>query len=252
MQPPWHYNRQYANKSVYWKSTDSLTIFKENLSIPEHLQYLKDHGWATDLHAISYTFNSHGFRTGEFNNELSAIALGCSFTEGIGLPINQIWPTLLSEKIKLPIWNMGVAGLSLDGCFRLFEYYTSKLNINYVFLLLPGSGRFELHQNNNIQTFIPMVEHHQDKALQNVKKLWMSNENNSYLNKKKNLLSMLKIAEHRNIKLFVKELADFHIDGSRARDMLHDGYESHINLVNLFHNDFTLGASINIHNLLDK
>lgn len=251
--PPWHQNKKFSNKKVYWKSTDSVVTFKENLKIPQHQAYLETKGWSNNLNAIEYQYNSHGFRTAEFDQQKTAIALGCSFTEGIGLPVEQTWPVLLGEKISMPIFNLGVAGLSLDGCFRLFEYYITTLNVSTAFLLMPEIFRFELHKQHSIYSFLPGVEYNQSWESETFEKTWVLSDSNSYYNRKKNILSMLKLAEDAGINLFIRSLTDFHVqEYTRARDMLHDGYESHANLANLFYDDYVKNSIVDVNYILDK
>ena len=65
---------------------------------------------------ISYQYNSKGFRDNEWPDDLSNViwCLGDSFTVGIGQPFEEIWPQLLSKKIKKPCINLGQDRCSND------------------------------------------------------------------------------------------------------------------------------------------
>ena len=68
------------------------------------------------------------------DNNVYAIALGNSFTEGMGNEIKDTWPTLLSQKIKKNIYNLGVQGyapIQFEGTFNLLK---DKINFEKIFI----------------------------------------------------------------------------------------------------------------------
>lgn len=235
---PKHHNLRLANTELFWSGTDSLSTYKENIKNTNSRDYLNAHGWLDNDKAIVYRYNSHGFRSNEFDQTPSYLALGCSFTEGIGLPLNQTWPSLLSEKISSNVWNLGVSGVGLDVCFRFLDYYLNELNILGVFVLLPNINRFELHTTRGMIWVNPHWESNDANELL-IKKLWYSHDHNSYYNRRKNVLAMERLCQVKGIKFFTRECSDLETNPpSRARDMRHDGYSGHIQVSDLFHRDF--------------
>ena len=99
-----HSNYIYKGKTQYWKGTDSKALFDQNCSNPEKKEMLQRLGWL-DTDTISYVYNSFGFRDEEFDGRVNGIALGCSQTEGIGLPEFYTWPRVLSRLTDTYIWN---------------------------------------------------------------------------------------------------------------------------------------------------
>ena len=91
------YYKEYANKSLDWLPMDTKELYEKNLK--EKYQLLKQHDWIDK--SFTYKFNSHGFRCEEFTNKPTIMVLGCSFTCGIGLPIEFIWPELISKNLNL-------------------------------------------------------------------------------------------------------------------------------------------------------
>ena len=80
-------NYAEQNKTLYWKASDTENKFKTKLKEkPEAVSYWKDK-------SIEYRYNNYGFRTyDDFNKDDEGIVcLGCSFTEGIGLPLEYNW-----------------------------------------------------------------------------------------------------------------------------------------------------------------
>jgi hypothetical protein len=237
--PPKHFNSQLANKELFWCGSDNLSNYKQNIQKAETRKYLNEQGWLHDQTAISYSYNQQGFRSDNFDLSPSYIALGCSFTEGVGLPIEQTWPFLLSKKLSKNIWNLGVGGTGLDTCFRLLDYYINELNILGVFLLTPDTSRFEIHTLNGTICYSPHWDNLNNPGELLIKKLWYSNDDNSYYNKRKNLLAIEQLCYSKGIKLILRESSDLSTTPpSRARDMMHDGYQGHIQVANLFFNDF--------------
>jgi hypothetical protein len=106
--------------------------------------------------AITYTYNECGFRSDSFelDSELSVVFLGCSISEGIGLPLNEVWCHLAVEKLRaatgknIAYWNLSMAGCGLDTCVRAYYAYAEQLKPQYVFALFPGYRR-EFYFNNN-------------------------------------------------------------------------------------------------------
>lgn len=97
---------------------------------------------------LSYKMNSHGFRIDEEmpteKKPRSIITLGCSCTLGVGMPVGQIWPTLLGNTLKVKAYNLGVAFGSLDQAFRLLLTWLPKIRSKDVFLLEPPGVRYEI------------------------------------------------------------------------------------------------------------
>lgn len=100
---------------------------------------------------IEYKFNSHGFRCDEFNldSELPIVFLGCSQTEGLGLPLEDMWSynlvRILRIKTKklIPYWNLALTGSGIDTQARFLYEFCKEKQIKYVFALMPTLERRE-------------------------------------------------------------------------------------------------------------
>jgi hypothetical protein len=90
-----------------------------------------------DSVAIKYNFNSYGYRCNEFNNQ-EILILGCSHTEGHGLPIELTWPYLLSKKMNQDYINLAKGG---DGAqaqvTKAFQFFKEFYNPKYIFAVFP-------------------------------------------------------------------------------------------------------------------
>ena len=232
---PKHNNSKYANKTLYWSGSDKLTQWQHHMTDPKYFQFFKENNWEQP-EAITYQYNSHGFRCAEFNDTPSYLALGCSFTEGVGLAIEQSWPALLAQQLNQPVINLGVGASSLDTCFRLLDYYIDKLNILGVFVLEPPPDRFELFESGAPYGYCPQLHYTPHQEL--IYKQWILSDNNSYYNIKKNKYAMQCICNNNNIKLvslpFTALCIKVDFISGYARDLMHPGPSSHIRVTDNF------------------
>lgn len=111
--------------------------------------------------SFSYTYNSHGFRSAEFDSpsQLPIVFLGCSFTEGTGLPIEATWAFQILEKIRLktgkviPFWNLAVAGTGIDTAASVLHTYIDQLKPKHIFFLRPPWYRrqFKINEDSPLE-----------------------------------------------------------------------------------------------------
>ena len=222
----------HSNRQLFWCDMDHEDRWHTNMRTPDKFKILASNGWdKSDI--ITYKFNSHGFRCDEFSQEPGILTLGCSFTGGVGLPEDKIWPTLVANQLNLKLWNFGVGSASMDSCFRLLNHYISKLNVKIVFFLTPGKNRFELFlPDGNIKWAIPGQQN-----IDNYQKNWYQNDQNSLQNYQKNIMAIRYLCQKNSVKLVEKNsfdhllqvpgLTEFARATDRARDLDHPGALSH-------------------------
>lgn len=219
-----HFWTKYKNTIQYWIGTDSQEQFEQNLKDQTRRAQLEKYGFDS-AESVVYQFNSHGFRTAEFTDELCFISLGCSITAGVGLPIEQTWPARVAESVKLPCRNLAVGAASMNTCMRLLYHYVDYLNPQFVLLLRPNPQRLELFDHQQIVNLLPAR-----LDIPAIQKIWYSNDINAEMNFIKNTLAIEKICQDRNIKLIIKDVGtDIETEKSQldrfpaARDLSHPG-----------------------------
>ena len=91
------FNGMQYGKTYDWYPPDTKKKFEESNS-----EY-----WDED--SITYRVNSHGFRGDDLHpiKSDSFIALGCSFTFGVGVTADQTWPSVLSKSLDMHGYNLG-------------------------------------------------------------------------------------------------------------------------------------------------
>jgi hypothetical protein len=179
---------------------------------------------------ISYKFNKNGFRT--YNFELDCkeinIALGCSQTLGVGLPVEMTWPFLIERETNTKTFNLGLGGASSDTVARLLTNISGLFDIANVYILWPSDCRFENYIENDIVEILP-----NRAALEQV---WYMNQSNSQQRFYKNQVIVHNLQRLHNFKLHELhyDTTNWRIRGDLARDQIHSGYKSNLNLVKLF------------------
>lgn len=230
---PGHPYLPMANKTSFWSGWDSKETFDKHCANPDTFNRLKQLGW-DDPEAITYQYNSQGFRCPEFTEGPCGLALGCSFTMGVGLPLDKVWPSLLSQKLDIQIWNLGVGGAAMDTVFRLLDFYIDVLNPKFVAILTPPPPRFEyfdIHGSHKIA----LIKHERlwDPMVAPFIKTWMSSNFNIDINFKKNLLAIQQICYQHQTPLYIVKTHETQMD-PMARDLTHAGVECHKAISNSF------------------
>jgi len=125
------------SEKVKWIGTDTYETFIKN----QPPNYTED--------SIIYDFNSHGFRTQEFelnSNKKNVLFLGCSHTMGVGLRDTEVWAHHVSQffdKTEYNCYNLGIGGGSSDTVARLLTNSINYIHPKLVFILWPPLIRFE-------------------------------------------------------------------------------------------------------------
>lgn len=246
--PPWHNGIPMANKIVDFLPTDTEENFKKLCEVPEFFEYFKNYGWL-EPGAISYKINNYGFRCSEFvPGDDCLIALGCSFTVGIGLPVENTWPELVGKALGLRVYNLAWGGNAADTCFRLAEYWIPKLNPKAVFMLAPPPARFELIRLASVpwdvavEIYMPHSESKSVTEVDSFLKHWFTMDENARINQTKNKLAIQHLCNELNIPCQIYDAFD-HMAWSRedvgyARDRMHAGPKGHERLAGIILNDW--------------
>jgi len=209
-----HY-KMHANKSIDWLRMDTKELYEKNLK--ENYNLLKKNNWIDK--SFTYKFNSHGFRCEEFTTDPTIMFLGCSFTCGIGLPIENIWPEIVSNKLNMRCANLGQGAGSNDTAFRLCHGWIDNIKPKIVVLLNPPGIRLEMIDACFMRHLSPS---HVNSTYHVFLKDWARDDNNSYFNSLKNTLAIENLCRARDIKFIILETNAF-IRNDFARDLAHFG-----------------------------
>jgi len=164
---------------------------------------------------FSYTLNSLGFRSEEFDNQtnIKILYAGCSVTHGTGLPLEHTWHGILnnfiSKEISKPIktFNLGIPGAGIDAIIRSL-YITiehCKFIPDMVCILLPSVMRKEIiiETETNVVNlnYIPGISPNPDKIIAEFTELQdkLISHRQQYNDCFKNLLFLKYFLKNKNI-----------------------------------------------------
>lgn len=113
--------------------------------------------------SFGYEFNEFGYRCDSFSmsDEAPIIWIGCSNTIGIGLPLEEVYAHVATQKIatalgrRIPYWNLAHGGVSGDYIARVLSLAVPILRPKLVFALFPVICRRELVVDGKIKPFLP-------------------------------------------------------------------------------------------------
>ena len=238
--PP-HFGTSFAGQTLDWMPTDTAERFAELMQDPEHQRYFEDQGWHLPG-AITYEINSHGFRCDQFTDDPCLVALGCSYTMGIGLPKQVLWPELVAQALGLRVVNLAWGGYSADTCFRLAEYWVPRLRPELVVMMAPPCSRFELlldqdllahqHRDQLFEVIMPASQSSLSLVIDSsLIRHWFGNEENQRLNSVRNRLAVQALCDLHRVRCVTDEVSR-HMYWSReelgyARDFFHGGPPAH-------------------------
>lgn len=143
-------------KILQWHGSDTRENYKS--IIFEEPNYTQDD--------IIYEFTSDDYRCDNFSDisEFSILFMGCSITEGVGLPANELWSYHLHKKIStltnksIPYWSIAKSGTSIDYSARCFYEHSIHLKPKYAFYLMSGISRREYQfKNSKMQDWFPNI-----------------------------------------------------------------------------------------------
>jgi hypothetical protein len=243
---PYHGGKYYASTSLDWMPTDTKENFEKLMQDPLHRKYFQDCGW-DQPGAITYQLNSEGFRCDDFDNTPCVVALGCSYTVGIGLPITDIWPTLVGQALGLKVVNLAWGGNAIDTCFRMADYWLPKLNPKLVCMLTPPKERIEIvltekdeffKDQHKSDVFMPhsMSKHY--RAEDHFLNMWFMQDQNQLINKKKNTLAIKQLCTDLGVEFLDVDtqttMTRSREDIGYARDYMHGGPKIHCEIADMF------------------
>ena len=134
-----------ANKTFKWMTADTEENYKKVIRTTQVPYGPND---------IEYKYNNFGFRCDDFEDwtkhPYRILYAGCSMTEGIGLPLDDIWATILHKKIcktfdiDIPFWTIASGGTGIDQMVRYLYNVKDLLRPQIIISYLPSKERREL------------------------------------------------------------------------------------------------------------
>ena len=223
----------YKDYCGYWAENDDENLYDYN--IKHRYNDMQLNGWLDAKSAIVYQFNSWGFRSTEFNSTGGIMFLGCSHVAGIGLPEIDTFSHIVSNRLNLDLYRMGVGGGSNDAAFRIADYWIPRLKPSVVVLVQTYNWRLELLTVDRIYNI--NTGHSTEYTNSAYYRTFVSTEENGKLLQKKNCYAVQQLCKAHNSKFITIE-ADSNMFRSAeslgyARDLAHIGKKGNQYLANI-------------------
>lgn len=226
---------------MYWHGHDDYKRYQKNYHKLETRKKLEEEHF-TETNVI-YRFNNYGFRTDvdfDVNNPATgSLFIGCSFTEGVGLNIEECWAYKIAQKRGEAHYNLGQGGTGLETQYRLLRAWGPVLKPVAVFTLGSFEPRRELHKHvwmdgemaNIAEIFFPSSEN----ANSLIYKKYLSSASETEISSLRTFDAIKYLCKELNAELYTPD-PDFHLEitfatkDSLARDLAHPGrlYHAHL------------------------
>ena len=219
-----------AGKTVNWDTSDSEKVFLQHIQNDHTRQRLESLGFLST--PVEYTYNSHGFRTSEFDQQFDVVCFGCSFTMGTGVHGKDTWPSQLQSLTGLQVANLGHAGSSNDTAFRYAQHYLPLLRPKHAIWLQTDMHRLELIDDNSaVNLNILAGDTNNPCANDYFIKVWFSSVTNQLINLHKNTLAFESLCKSLHIRPVVLPRDTIprspQFPHGLSRDLMHPGAETY-------------------------
>lgn len=225
---------------LQWTGSDNQSQYERHCADPVTRQQLAQGGW-TDSN-VRYELNSEGWRSyscAEFDiSEPCLIALGCSFTFGTGLNLDQTWSAKVAKQLGLRLVNLGMPGQGLDLSTAWLMINQHRIsNPRAVVICEPPPGRMSWVTYNQVQhtayghTLLRMIRGAIDSEPSNLRNYdWLIHNlkvNSAISYYKNSAAAKLWAAERGAAFMHFNGLTDHSKHTSLARDLSHHGETWH-------------------------
>lgn len=221
-----------AGQTLEFDGSDSEELYLKNLKT--NREKLEEGNWIDC--GLEYKYNHYGFRSEEFDPNITPspiLFFGCSHTVGIGLHVEQTFPYLVSQKLNLPYYNLGVGGGANNTIFRLAHTWIPRLRPCKVVILYTYNERteFAIGEDNRIKNYIP--NHVDTPGLKYIDwyESWATHPHNGKIQRAMVSNGLQNICRKQDVELYefdvdVPLFRDMMID--HARDLMHFGPKTNV------------------------
>jgi hypothetical protein len=122
-------------------------------------------------HNVNYVWNTHGYRTHEFDQLADEYILtaGCSLTEGIGLHAQDRWSNLVEQQIGIQTINLGKGAANAEFVKHVITSWVHNQPIKPKFVIAQWPSTFRISKYAN-ESLAFLVNHHNDPVFEAILK----------------------------------------------------------------------------------
>jgi len=134
-----------SDKSIRYYAGIESDLYKNKLNL------IKNGGWQRMEFGIICDYNDHCFRSPRFKNNIEYLFSGCSVASGLGLPIEETFPYILSKDLQVEYNSLARYGDSIPGqVSKIFSYINEFGNPKNIVALFPDFNRFLIFNNKDL------------------------------------------------------------------------------------------------------
>ena len=142
--------KHLSNQTHYWSPGDTKENWIKNRKrFGESWRYYND--------PITYKFNELGYRSQMYSKDPFFVALGCSYTMGVGIHEEDRYGDLLSTELNMPYMNFGIGGGSQNFVWMNNILLAKNLprKPEFVIIQWPEIARLNIVTEDGIRMFLP-------------------------------------------------------------------------------------------------
>ncbi len=229
--------------AVYkWHTPDTADLFSKHLDATDSALLLQKLGWTA--HNVEYRFNNFGFRTDDDfdidNPKPGIMVVGCSFAEGEGVNLEDMWGYKICKKFNCAFYNLAQGGSGVETQYRMIKAWAPILKPIAILSQGVHTHRYELWSNSKCIHVNPWTDIKYARIdptfYRNV--LMNDYQNDLTLSRTydaiKHIVSELQIPFYE---VYQPDLREYNIDkNDYARDLSHPGKLYNSAVANYFYN----------------
>jgi len=170
------------SKSVHYYPGIESDIYKNKFNL------IKSGGWKRMEFGTVCDYNDYGFRSPKFKNNIEYLFSGCSVASGLGLPIEETFPYILSKTLQVEYNSVARYGDSIPGqVSKIFSYINEFGNPKNIVALFPDFNRFLTFNNQTLLASQSFFDSYDEKTF-----IWANNTSENDFRTKEYMNFMIK------------------------------------------------------------
>jgi hypothetical protein len=127
----------------------------------------------------TYVYNNEGHRGPDFESGIGLLAVGCSVSNGIGLPLENTWAHQLAEKLNVTYNLLSYPAGSISICIRQTIEYIYKYGApKYLVCLFPNNDRVDEYSMGDMQNYSYSNKKQVEEKIRNISLSSITSEKN--------------------------------------------------------------------------
>jgi len=193
----WTTSQPFIPKMMPFEPSDSEYLYQAN-------QQRQPDTWYYRTHEVTYTWNSNGYRAGEWAGQdwaSSWLVMGCSHVVGIGVAYEDTLSEQLSRYIGAPCINLGMGGAGMDVIvYNTLRLIDAGIRPQGVVIVAPNLSRLTMWRSQDYVNLNPHYEA-EDPYIKYGYDAWLRSEPNAELHSYMKLRSAIALWQAEGVRV---------------------------------------------------